>query len=272
MTATSRRRLARIAHIVIIGLALFFCAGTLVAQLPWPSPDLPDVHEEFAPQVQSIKSVDAAAAYVTRSNEAASPAALADAADEFVRRRFVHGYSFFSPGQNWLAYLAGFAWLDLRSPVLPNDILQHRRAACSQQVIVFDAIMRRLGFETAVVRFEGHMTAAVKLGNDWRVYDADREISPRSYSYQALEARDPAVLAIYRNAAGLVDLPGQVAHGEVRMTNVNGNPAPHASLFDAVTKALSRYGWAIFLGVAIGWLLYRRRTSGKRFATAELAS
>jgi hypothetical protein len=272
VTAASHRSWIKIADFLIYGLALFFCAGTFLAQLPWPAAELPPVHEQFEPQVQSIKSVDAAKAYVSRSNEGASPAALADAADEFVRRRFVHGYSFFTPGQNWLAYLAGFLWLDLRSPVLPDDILQHRRAACSQQVIVYDAIMRQLGFETAVVRFQGHMTAAVKIGNDWRVYDADREISPRSYSYRSLEAGDPAVLAIYRNASGLVDLPGQVAHGDVRMTDANGNPARHASLFDAVTKALSRYGWAVSLALALGWMVHRRRGGGGRLATAELAS
>lgn len=115
------------------------------------------------------------------------------------------------------------------------------------------------------------MTAAVKVGSDWRVYDADREINPRSYSYRSLQSGDPAVLAIYRNAAGLVDLPGQVAHGEVRMTDVNGNPARHASTFDAVTKALSRYGWAAFLAIAIGWFFYWRQTSKRQFAIAELA-
>ena len=271
MTALSTRRY-RLVDLLLFGVALFLCAGTLIAHLPRSSPELPSVHEAFDRQLQSIASVDTATAYVRRANDGGGPTALTDAADEFVRRRFVHGYSFFNPRQNWLAYLAGFVWLDLRSPVRPDDILQHRRAACSQQVMVFDAIARRLGLETAVVRFDGHMTAAVKVGGEWRVYDADREIEPRSYPLARLLAGDPAVLAIYRNAPGLIDLPGQVAHGRVRMTDVNGNPARHASIFHEVTEALSNYGWAVFLALAAARLAYRRRSSAKRTDQAQLAS
>jgi hypothetical protein len=271
VSAVSRRSSGFVSFL-IFGLAFFFCVATLVAQLPWQSPRLPRFHDTFDPALRSITSVDQATAYVRRRNPHANQAELADAADEFVRRRFLHSYSFFDPGQNWLAYLAGFVWIDLRSPVRPDDILKHRRAACSQQVMVFDAIARRLGFETAVVRFDGHMTAAVKIGREWRVYDADREIQPRSYSLDRLLAGDPAVLAIYANVPGLPDLPGQVAQGRVRMTDVNGNPAGHASLFHAITEALSRYGWAVFLALALVRIAYRRQGSRKPFATAELAS
>jgi hypothetical protein len=56
------------------------------------------------------------------------------------------------------------------------------------------------------------------------------------------------------------------------LTDVNGNPASHASLFHAITETLSSYGWAVFVALAALRIAYRRQTSGKRFATTELAS
>jgi hypothetical protein len=242
---------ARAVDFLIFGLALFFCAGTLVAQLPHESPSLPPVGEEFDRGKQSIATLDAAVAYIRPLIRPSNPREEADAADELVRRRFYHSYSFFDPGENWLAYLAGFLWLDLRSPVRPDDILKHPQAACSQQVIVFDALAQRLGLETAVVALDHHMAAAVKLGGRWQVYDADTEIHPRSYPLSALLAADPAVLAIYGHLASTLDLAGQAARGRIRLIDINADPAPHAAIFDEVTAMLSDYAWAFFLALAL---------------------
>lgn len=259
----------RTVNFLLLGLALFFCAGTLVAQLPPYAERFAKTREEFDPSLQGINSVDSATAYVLGSNPGSSPAARADAADEFVRRRFFHSYSFFDPGENWLAYLAGFVWLDLRSPVRPNDILQHPEAACSQQTIVFNAIVRRLGLRTAVVRLQGHMAAAVNIRGTWRVYDADIEIQPRSYPLTGLLTGDPSTLAIYGQRSRTLDLAGQAARGTIRLTDINGNPAPHATLFDKITSFLSLYGWAIF--VALAALRFRQRSLAVPVARATLA-
>jgi hypothetical protein len=220
-----RCRARRSVDLLIFGLAAFFCFGTIWAHLPRPSPALPPVREQFDPSLQSITSIDAAANYVHSQYTGRDPKALADAADEFVRRRFYHGYSFFGPRQNWLAFLAGYLWIDLRSPVLAEDILDHPQAACSQQVIVFERLARKLGFEIASVRMDHHMVAAVKIGGEWQVYDADREISPRSYPLTKLLSGDPSVVAIYRPVARLIDIRGQAAAHSIRLTDVNASPA-----------------------------------------------
>lgn len=236
---------------VLFGLTAFFCFGAILAQFS-PSPsDAPPVREAFDPSLQSITSIDAAARHVRVQAGSDDPEALADAADEFVRKRFYHSYSFFDPHRDWVAYLAGFAWINLRSPVLPEDILDYPEAACSQQVIVFQAIVRELGLDAGVVTLQHHMVAAVKIGGRWEVYDADREISPRSYPLAGLVAGDPAVLAIYGELGRSIDLAGQARRGEISLIKVNANPAPQASLFHRATHLFSRFGWAIFLALAL---------------------
>lgn len=241
----------RAADVVIVSVAIFFCLGSALAHFfSEPAATRLTVHEAFDPSLASVTSLDGAVRHVLAETKAYDPKSLADGADEFVRQRFYHAYSFFDPKQDWLAYLAGFAWIDLRSPVLPDDILKHPQAACSQQVIVYEALARRLGLDAASVRMDQHMAAAVKIDGQWQVYDADREISPRSYPLSRLIAADPKVLAIYASAGRALDLGAQAKVGQIHLTDVNRNPALHASLFHRVTHFFSDYGWLLFIVLA----------------------
>ncbi|MBV8907533.1 MAG: hypothetical protein JOZ20_00895 [Sphingomonas sp.] len=222
---------------------------------------MPVVSETFNPTLGSITTIDDAARYVRAQAKSDDPRALADAADEFVRERFYHSYSFFDPAHDWIAYLSGFAWINLRSPVLPENILDYPEAACSQQVIVFQAIARKLGFDSGVVALSHHMIGAVKIDGRWQVYDADREIAPRSYPLSKLLAGDPAVTSIYGRMGRSIDMAGQAARGEIQLIEVNSNPAPQASLFHRVTHALSNYGWMFFLALALLRLASRWQAS-----------
>ena len=241
----------RTVDVVVVGLAIFFCLGSTVAWFSGEASPTPvRVREAFDPSLGSVTSLDGAVRHVLARTKAHDPRSLADGADEFVRQRFYHAYSFFDLRQDWLAYLAGFAWIDLRSPVRPDDILKHPQAACSQQVIVFEALARRLGLDAASVRMDQHMAAAVKIDGEWQVYDADREITPRSYPLSKLIAADPSVLATYGSAGRALDLGAQAKAGQIHLTDVDRNPALHASLFHRVTHFFSDYGWLLFTVLA----------------------
>lgn len=243
-------RSGRFLDLTLIALAAFFCIGTVVAQFPAPTQPLPKVHEAFDSTLQSISSADDAVSYVKGTTASRDPATLAASADEFVRRRFYHGYSQFTPSNDWLAYLAGFAFIDLRSPVIPDDILHYPQAACSQQSLVFEALMRRLGIESGSVWLEHHFIAAAKISGEWRVFDADREIGVRSYPLAKLLKGDPAIIALYGKYGESIDLAGQVGRGEVKLTYVGRNPALHCTIFQRLTHFFSRFGWALFLALA----------------------
>ena len=257
------RRGSRAVDLLICALAVFFCAGTVWAQLSRSATQIPAVSETFNPALGSITTIDDAARYVRAQAKSDDRKALADAADEFVRERFYHSYSFFDPGHDWIAYLSGFAWINLRSPVLPENILDYPEAACSQQVIVFQAIARKLGFDSGVVALSHHMIAAVKINDQWQVYDADREIAPRSYPLSKLLAGDPAVISIYGPMGRSIDMAGQAARGEIQLIDVNSNPAPQASLFHRVTHTLSNYGWTFFVAMALLRLAGRWQASAR---------
>src|SRR6185295_12458563 len=164
---------------------------------------------------------------------------------------------------------------DLRSPVLPDDILQFRRGACSQQSIVFEAIGRKLNLDVGSVRLTGHFLPAARIGGRWIVYDTDREIEPHSYPLESLLAGDPAVIALYGEFGRQSDIAGQAKRGQIRLSDVNSNPAPRASVFHRVTHLFSHFGWAIFLGLflarnaARAFILDRRNAQSPQAMPAE---
>lgn len=265
-----KQRRQRTFDLLIAALALFFCAGTVLAQLSRDNPAPLTAPAPFDPALTSVRSVDQAVGYIGAQPGSWDAKARADKADDFVRRRFYHSYSFFDPRENWLAYLTGYVWIDLRSPVIPDDILKHPEAACSQQSIVFAALARRLGLDTAVVALDHHMAAAVKLNGRWQVYDSDLKIEPRSYPLTALLAGDPRVIAMYGHVATLIDMQGQAARHTIRLLAVNANPAPHAALFDEITGVLSRWAWAFLAAVALLRFALRRPRRAARAAQPAL--
>lgn len=235
---------------LLLASALLFGSALIVANTICARGPLV-ISDQFDPDLQSIGSVDAAVAYVKGTRSGTQPGATADATDVFVRKRFVQGYSELSPCEDWIAYLAGFVRRDLRNPVLPDDILQHRRAACSQQAIVFQAIARELGLDVGSVRLTGHFVPAVRIRGQWIVYDPNQEIEPRSFPLSSLLVGDPQIERSYGSFGRTIGIVRQAATGQIRLGDVNSNPAPRASVFHRLTHFFSLYGWLVFLGLFV---------------------
>ena len=63
---------------------------------------------------------------------------------EVIRKRFYHAYSHYQFSDNPLSYLAGISiWSHLSAIVIPDDIMKHPMAACSQQSLVLMEIFKR---------------------------------------------------------------------------------------------------------------------------------
>jgi hypothetical protein len=74
-----------------------------------------------------------------------------------IRKRFYHGYSYYAAGNNWIAWMAGTVlWDHLHALVIPDDILKHPMAACSQQSIVLAAAFQQAGVAYREVDLNGH--------------------------------------------------------------------------------------------------------------------
>lgn len=209
---------------------------------------LPQRHELFDSHLAGIDTIDEAIARIERTRPP-NPAAFADATDAFLRERFIHGYSAFRPCQDWVAWVAGAFWFDLKSPVNPEQIMAHRRAACSQQSIVFQEIMRRKGLDVRSIGLPGHFVSAVDLGGRWYVYDANKEIPVRRYPISWLQQNDPRLAVIYPD--DYKSFTASITAGRLQLGTINANPAPQALLFHAFTRFLSEWGWLVSALLAI---------------------
>jgi hypothetical protein len=213
------------------------------------------VDEDWEAGLAEVRDVDAAMkvlpAYIARQ-KGSREMRIARGIDEFVRDRFFHGGSLLAWRENMLGALAGYAWMNLREPVLPDDILHHRRALCSQQAIVAMELLRRYGLHRAAVLMSwpspdpnsrGHFALAARVDGRWMYFDPDQEPPIETVpvermldgsALQKLYGGKPELLAGMRYA---------VAHGTMRMDWVDRFPAPRGGLFQQVTAWLSAYGW-----------------------------
>lgn len=92
------------------------------------------------------------------------------------RKRFYHGYSNYTYANNWLAAIAGkLVWNDLSAIVIPDHILKHPMAACSQQSIVLMECFKKIGIDYRKVGFTGHYALEGRINNKWFFFDPNRE-------------------------------------------------------------------------------------------------
>src|SRR5438067_1365881 len=217
-----------------------------------------ELNEKWQSSLADVRSVDAAMkvlpGYIARQ-QGSQEMRVARGIDQFVRDRFFHGISLLSWRENSLAALAGYAWINLREPVLPDDILHHRRAICSQQAIVAMELLRRYGMHRAAVMMawdspdpdgRGHFALAAKVDGRWMYFDPDQEPAVETVPVETvldgtalprLYANKPALLARMRGAA---------ARGAIKMGWIDTYPAPRGGLFQALTAWLGAYGWLPF--------------------------
>jgi hypothetical protein len=227
--------------------------------------------EQWRPELARVRSVDDAMdilpAYVARE-QGSREARTAKAINQFVQERFFHGTSELTYRQNWLARFAGAGWLDLRVPVMPDDILQYRRAICSQQAIVFMELLRRHGLHYASVLISwpsakggsvGHFAVAARVDGRWLYFDPDQEA--RQAGVPIERVMDGSALAqLYGGKPELLaGLRDAAARGTIRLAHVDAFPAPRGGLFQTVTKWLSAYGWLLFALMALPWFLDERK-------------
>jgi hypothetical protein len=261
-------RLRQNAGLVLLACSILFAGVALVAHYsagdPRPVPSV--VAEDWRPGLAQIRSIDAAMAvlpaYYARES-GSREARIANGIDRFVRDRFFHGSSYLDWRENWLAALSGFAWVNLKVPVLPDDIMRHRRAICSQQAIVFMELLRRNGLHAGAVVASwpssdpgsgGHFALAARIDGSWIYFDPDQE--PPVHGVPVDRVIDGSALSrLYADKPQLLAGLRQAAeHGTIRLAHVDRFAAPRGGLFQAATAWLGAYGW-LPLGLAALLLL-----------------
>ncbi|PZR27459.1 MAG: hypothetical protein DI535_10640 [Citrobacter freundii] len=223
-----------------------------------------DQIEAYDPSLGRLNSIAKLSAYCDSSYYAAFGSWNADSLAEehytnivstAVRKKFYHGYSFYGFSDNYLALLFEPLFDGHASAiVLPDDIVKHPFAACSQQSIVMMTLLNGKKIDTRKVifdggkRFGGHFSLEVFYDKRWHFFDPDKEPDTAILDklgrpdIESLANNQPTLVAAYRN------LPADNVVG-LFSSYVYGSPdravAPRASIYQQITKILSYTIWII---------------------------
>lgn len=232
--------------------------------------------EHFDPSLSKLNSIDrfiiyCDSIYGSNTIKPSDSEQYANIVSETLRDRFYHGYSYYGIGDNSFAYiLAPFIKRDLDAIVIPDDILKHPMAACSQQSIVGMEVYKKKGFSVRKVGFfakgyGGHFCFEAFFEGKWHFFDSDLEpqlsIMAENHfpSIAELVQNDSLLHKIYfLKDRNLIDkLFFTYAYGPT-----NKFPAPRARIFQYVTKYLSYTSWLIFIVIYL--IVQKKFYYGKR--------
>lgn len=191
---------------------------------------------------------------------------------EVIRKRFYHGYSYYSAKTNPMAVV--FAPLIKKGAsaiVIPDDIIKYPMAACSQQSIVGMEIFKRKGYQVRRVLMDdtvtqsGHFAYEVFYANGWHYFDTDQE--PDVTLLKEFDRPSVAFLALhpeiveraYRNKSDPALFKRLIE--SYKTGPVNKFPALNAYIFQEATKFLTYFGWALTWLLMI--LIKRRKLGGR---------
>ncbi len=156
-----------------------------------------------------------------------------------ISRRFHHGYSYYSNDDNWIASMAGtLFWKNLSAIVVPDDIMKHPVAACSQQSIIMMECARYYGFDVRKVTFDHHFTSEVRIGDKWHYIDPNLEIIPVNQSLKEL-LQSNRFYPLYAKKLGINEEKRILAHPVYGQTNEV--IAEKAMVFQKTTSWMSLY-------------------------------
>ena len=180
--------------------------------------------------------------------------------DSLMKQRFYHGYSHYSLRNNYFAYIIGcFFWDDLSAIVIPNDILKYNHAACSQQAIVFQELLKKKNYTVRKVGFKnsisGHFCSEVKYNKRNHFFDTNFEADWNSIDTV------PSIANLVTNKNLLKGVYSHLSNDQLKVFTENKPiygkwnvyPAKNARIFHIGTKILSNIGflfsWIITLGL-----------------------
>lgn len=167
--------------------------------------------------------------------------------DKTLKNRFFHGYSAYNLSDNYMAYLAGKLWSHLSAIVIPDDLLTYNNAACSQQAILFQEILKNKGFKVRKIGFtssySGHFCSEVQYGGKNHFFDTNMEanwdsveVIPNTKDLVNNDSLLHKVYAYLREEQFILFTQNPPIYGEW-----DEYPAKKARLFHQLTKFFSNY-------------------------------
>lgn len=230
--------------LLLIAIALFapnFFTEKINPELPYNG------KEKFNPSLSRLSSIVLLEKYTDsiaqRRQIPIGSYAYAELLGAVVEERFYHGFSHFSPSQNWVAAFAGrLIKEDYACIVEPDKIMQHPNAACSQQAMVMMHVLRNKGMACRSLGFPHHYAIEVFADNEWYFFDANME-PPLTKGQRALTCwqHNNDMLKQHYDKKQHHHLDFQFGNGlKAYIGGVNEKPAQRAAMFHAATAAMSK--------------------------------
>jgi hypothetical protein len=223
--------------------------------------------EYFDPSLSKINSVQKLTNYadsISKKKYNRNSLEYALVISGVLQNRFYHGFSAYSLRQNWIAAVAQSLFGHyIANPVLPDDILKYPYAGCSQQAIVLAEVMKRNQVPYRSLGFPHHYATELEFNNSWYFFDTnmepvmtveDRDLKNWNHNSDSLKK------FYHKNFSAINWGLGDGLKAEVG--KINAATAPRASLFQIVSKYLSRLLWIIPFLIAV--YLSTRKTSRVR--------
>ncbi|MEP6616467.1 MAG: hypothetical protein ABJA57_07800 [Ginsengibacter sp.] len=225
-----------------------------------------DKREFFDPSLGDLNSIEKLSFYLdsiaSKNNINPQSVQYAVLTEKIIKNRFYHGFSHYDLKQNWVAAfsekLVGYG---LSSIVLPDDIIQHPYAACSQQALVMTAVLKRKGFSYRSVGFPHHYAMEFLIDKKWYYFDPDMEpVIPDSCRLEMKWGCLSENLKKYYDTGRFHQLDWQFGSLPVKLGKINAQQAPNAGIFQSVTFYLSRILWLFPIMIVF---YHQRRSPGK---------
>ena len=222
--------------------------------------------EKFDPSLSGINSVGLLEEFtdsIAASKQiTAGSYEYAELLESIIEQRFYHGFSHFTPAENWIAAFAGkFIKEDYACKVQPEKIIQHANAACSQQALVMMQVLRDKKLNYRSLGFPHHYAMEVLINKEWYFFDANMEpgITKEQRMLSSWKHRNDN-LKQYYNAGIFTNLDYQFGSNlTATIGTINEVPAQKAKAFHTVTGILSKIAWLF----PLMFIFYRSRLKAK---------
>ncbi|WP_026462927.1 hypothetical protein [Adhaeribacter aquaticus] len=161
--------------------------------------------------------------------------------NQVIEKKFYHGFSHYSIQDNWLACLAGkVIWDHLSAIVIPNDLVKHPMAACSQQSIVMMEVLRKRGYQVRKLGLSGHFVLETFYDKTWHVFDPDKEPIYSGFLHDSLNIYLENGYLTKAYSKSLTPVEVKRIFSKQQIGAINEFPAENARLFHVVTGYVTR--------------------------------
>lgn len=227
------------------------------------------ISESYSPELAKINTMNKLDELFSKRLSNGDTLIAVNFLDSVIRERFYHSYSEFTMNDNWIAYLCGYIWRDIRFIVTPERVIKYPMAACSQQGMIFQSVLknhqikfRTVAFEPVKEKFSGHYTVEVFFNNKWHFYDTNLEPIIIQHDRPDIQSiiKDSLYKEMYSKSFNK-HLQGNFREGKISEINENILPGQRMILFQKITYFLSKYLFLLLIFTGLISRYFNQKTN-----------